>query len=82
MAAARSGALAQRIGEVNTSFTAYQEALYWQDDIRTTRTLTISVGVPSTPLASMNCLARLSLASTVKLLIASMNCLGSAPYLA
>jgi len=35
----------QRIGEVNTSFTAYQEALYWQDDIRTTRTLTISVGV-------------------------------------
>jgi len=35
----------QRIGEVNTSFTAFQEALYWQDDIRTTRTLTISVGV-------------------------------------
>jgi hypothetical protein len=30
---------------VNTSFTAYQGALYWQDDIRTTRTLTISVGV-------------------------------------
>jgi len=35
----------QRLGEVNTSFTAYQGALYWQDDIRTTRTLTISVGV-------------------------------------
>ena len=35
----------QRIGEVNTSFTAYQTALYWQDDIRTTRTLTISLGV-------------------------------------
>ena len=35
----------QRIGEVHTSFTAYQAALYWQDDIRTTRTLTISVGV-------------------------------------
>ena len=35
----------QRLGEVNTSFSAYQGALYWQDDIRTTRTLTISVGV-------------------------------------
>jgi len=35
----------QRIGEVDTSFTAYQGAVYWQDDIRTTRTLTISVGV-------------------------------------
>jgi len=35
----------QRIGEVHTSFTAYQAAVYWQDDIRTTRTLTISVGV-------------------------------------
>jgi hypothetical protein len=35
----------QRIGEVNTSFTAYQTSLYWQDDIRTTRTLTISLGV-------------------------------------
>src|SRR5262245_47583044 len=35
----------QRLGEVNTSFTAYQAAVYWQDDIRTTRTLTISVGV-------------------------------------
>ena len=35
----------QRLGEVNTSFTAYQGAVYWQDDIRTTRTLTISVGV-------------------------------------
>ena len=35
----------QRLGEVNTSFTAYQTALYWQDDIRTTRTLTISVGI-------------------------------------
>ena len=35
----------QRLGEVNTSFTAYQAALYWQDDIRTTRTLTISVGL-------------------------------------
>jgi len=35
----------QRVGEVHTSFTAYQAALYWQDDIRTTRTLTISVGV-------------------------------------
>ena len=35
----------QRLGEVSTSFTAYQGALYWQDDIRTTRTLTISVGV-------------------------------------
>jgi carboxypeptidase family protein len=35
----------QRVGEVNTSFTAYQGAVYWQDDIRTTRTLTISVGV-------------------------------------
>src|SRR5258705_6833624 len=35
----------QRIGEVNTSFTAYQTALYWQDDIRTTRTLTISLGL-------------------------------------
>jgi len=35
----------QRLGEVNTSFTAYEGALYWQDDIRMTRTLTISVGV-------------------------------------
>jgi hypothetical protein len=35
----------QRIGEVHTSFTAYQAAVYWQDDIRTTRTLTISVGL-------------------------------------
>ena len=35
----------QRLGEVNTSFTAYQGALYWQDDIRTTRTLTISIGI-------------------------------------
>jgi hypothetical protein len=35
----------QRIGEVHTSFTAYQGAVYWQDDIRTTRTLTISLGV-------------------------------------
>jgi len=35
----------QRLGEVNTSFTAYQGAVYWQDDIRTTRTLTISVGI-------------------------------------
>jgi len=35
----------QRLGEVNTAFTAYQGAVYWQDDIRTTRTLTISVGV-------------------------------------
>ena len=35
----------QRLGEVNTSFMAYQGALYWQDDIRTTRTLTISTGV-------------------------------------
>ena len=35
----------QRLGEVNTSFTAYQAALYWQDDIRTTRTLTISIGI-------------------------------------
>ncbi|HXD16570.1 MAG TPA: carboxypeptidase-like regulatory domain-containing protein [Vicinamibacterales bacterium] len=35
----------QRIGEVDTSFTAYQGAVYWQDDIRATRTLTISVGV-------------------------------------
>ena len=35
----------QRLGEVQTSFTAYQTALYWQDDIRTSRTLTISVGV-------------------------------------
>lgn len=35
----------QRVGEVNTSFTAYQGAVYWQDDIRTTRTLTISLGV-------------------------------------
>jgi len=35
----------QRIGEVNTSFMAYQGAVYWQDDYRMTRTLTISVGV-------------------------------------
>jgi hypothetical protein len=35
----------QRLGEVQTSFTAYQAAFYWQDDIRTSRTLTISVGV-------------------------------------
>ena len=35
----------QRLGEVHTSFTAYQAAVYWQDDIRTTRTLTISVGI-------------------------------------
>ena len=35
----------QRLGELNTSFAAYQTAVYWQDDIRTTRTLTISVGV-------------------------------------
>jgi len=35
----------QRVGEVQTSFTAYQAAFYWQDDIRTTRTLTISVGI-------------------------------------
>jgi hypothetical protein len=35
----------QRLGEVNTSFTAYEGALYWQDDIRMTRTLTLSVGV-------------------------------------
>jgi hypothetical protein len=35
----------QRLGEVSTSFTAYQGAVYWQDDIRTTRTLTISVGL-------------------------------------
>ena len=35
----------QRLGEVQTSFTAYQTAFYWQDDIRTSRTLTISVGI-------------------------------------
>jgi carboxypeptidase family protein len=35
----------QRLGEVNTSFTAYQTAVYWQDDIRTTRTLTVSLGI-------------------------------------
>jgi hypothetical protein len=35
----------QRLGEVQTSFTAYQAAFYWQDDIRTSRTLTISVGI-------------------------------------
>jgi hypothetical protein len=35
----------QRVGEVQTSFTAYQAAFYWQDDIRTSRTLTISVGI-------------------------------------
>ena len=35
----------QRLGEVNTSFTSYLGSLYWQDDIRSTRTLTISVGL-------------------------------------
>ena len=35
----------QRIGQVDTDFTAYQGAVYWQDDYRMTRTLTISVGV-------------------------------------
>jgi len=35
----------QRLGEVETSFRAFQSALYWQDDYRMTRTLTISVGV-------------------------------------
>lgn len=35
----------QRIGEVNTSFSSYESALYWQDDYRATRTLTLSFGV-------------------------------------
>ena len=35
----------QRIGEVDTDFTAYQGAVYWQDDYRMTRTFTISLGV-------------------------------------
>ena len=35
----------QRIGEVNTSFTNYELGLYWQDDIRVNRNLSLSVGV-------------------------------------
>lgn len=35
----------QRLGQVNTSFTAYQLGLYWQDDIRVNKNVSFSVGL-------------------------------------
>ena len=35
----------QRLGEVNTAFTAYQLGLYWQDDIRVNKNFSFSVGL-------------------------------------
>jgi hypothetical protein len=35
----------QRIGQVNTSFAQYQLGLYWQDDIRINRNLSVSLGL-------------------------------------
>jgi hypothetical protein len=34
----------QRIGQVNTDYSQYQLGLYWQDDIRISRNLSVSVG--------------------------------------
>jgi hypothetical protein len=43
-AAGRPDTFTQRLGTAVTSFTYYQLGLYWQDDIRVNRTLSISLG--------------------------------------
>lgn len=42
--AGRPDTFTQRLGTADTSFTYYQLGLYWQDDIRLNRTLSISLG--------------------------------------
>jgi len=42
--AGRPDTFTQRLGTAETSFTYYQLGLYWQDDIRLNRTLSISLG--------------------------------------
>ena len=43
--AGRPNTFTQRLGQVDTQFTQYQLGLYWQDDIRLHRALSVSVGV-------------------------------------
>jgi hypothetical protein len=40
----RPDTFTQRLGTAETSFTYYQAGLYWQDDIRVNRTLSVSLG--------------------------------------
>ncbi len=41
----RPNTFTQRLGQVDTEFTRYQLGIYWQDDVRLHRSLTVSVGV-------------------------------------
>ena len=43
--AGRPNTFTQRLGQVDTQFTQYQLGVYWQDDVRIRRTLSLSVGV-------------------------------------
>ena len=43
--AGRPNTFTQRLGQVNTEFTRYQLGIYWQDDVRLHRSLSVSVGV-------------------------------------
>ncbi|HEY6360880.1 MAG TPA: carboxypeptidase-like regulatory domain-containing protein [Vicinamibacterales bacterium] len=41
----RPNTFTQRLGQVDTQFTQYQLGVYWQDDVRLHRSLSVSVGV-------------------------------------
>jgi Carboxypeptidase regulatory-like domain len=43
--AGRPNTFTQRLGQVDTRFTQYQLGLYWQDDVRLHRALSVSIGV-------------------------------------
>jgi hypothetical protein len=43
--AGRPNTFTQRLGQVDTEFTQYQLGVYWQDDVRLHRALSVSVGV-------------------------------------
>ena len=43
--AGRPNTFTQRLGQVDTEFTQYQLGLYWQDDVRFHRSLSVSIGV-------------------------------------
>jgi hypothetical protein len=44
-AAGRPNTFTERLGDVETSFTQYQLGVFWQDDLRVTKNLSLSVGV-------------------------------------
>jgi hypothetical protein len=43
--AGRPNTFTQRLGQVDTAFTEYQAGVYWQDDFRVSRSLSMSVGL-------------------------------------